>query len=171
MPLAEGDGSSKLGRYYFDSRTRSCVRFQYKGAKGNRNNFETREQCTLACPGQLTTMSGWLIPAELVRLFSVFENPCRRGEPVLASNGSGFGSRNNHYRQCTSLLTSQSSCGAGNYCHVGPNAQTTVCCPSRKCIFEMLVQCDYCNVLTSGRCLWTSLHARRWSIHTQTLLF
>ncbi|KAF4523631.1 hypothetical protein B566_EDAN010140 [Ephemera danica] len=38
-------------RWYFDSTDRECRQFAYGTCKGNRNNFETREDCEKACAG------------------------------------------------------------------------------------------------------------------------
>ena len=39
LPMSTGEGNAVLERYYFDSTTKSCQPFIYKGLKGNENNF------------------------------------------------------------------------------------------------------------------------------------
>jgi tissue factor pathway inhibitor len=37
-------------RYYYDPASESCTKFVYGGCMGNRNNFETLEECETKCP-------------------------------------------------------------------------------------------------------------------------
>lgn len=41
LPMSTGDGLANLERYYYDSATKSCRLFYYRGFKGNQNNFLT----------------------------------------------------------------------------------------------------------------------------------
>lgn len=49
----------------------------------------------------------------------VYQNPCPTGEPLLQGNRP---------QQCSF----QSGCGSGYWCHLGGDADTTVCCPGCK---------------------------------------
>uniref|UniRef100_A0A914XM30 BPTI/Kunitz inhibitor domain-containing protein n=1 Tax=Plectus sambesii TaxID=2011161 RepID=A0A914XM30_9BILA len=100
MPMAEGEGILRLSRYYYNSKDKTCNSFVYRGAKGNRNNFRSLDECIRACP--------------------VFENPCLKGEPANDYEGNP--------RTCSA--SRPDGCGADYYCHVGATAETTVCCPS-----------------------------------------
>lgn len=51
LHLAEGSGRFFISRYYFDKETRRCHEFAYRGQKGNANNFLTKEDCEIFCPG------------------------------------------------------------------------------------------------------------------------
>uniref|UniRef100_A0AC35G5J9 BPTI/Kunitz inhibitor domain-containing protein n=1 Tax=Panagrolaimus sp. PS1159 TaxID=55785 RepID=A0AC35G5J9_9BILA len=61
--VSEGVGDAMIKRYYFDTDTKRCREFTYRGAKGNANNFLTQEDCEIVCP--------------------VNPNPCSTGEPLL----------------------------------------------------------------------------------------
>jgi hypothetical protein len=37
-------------RYYFDAAQGQCIMFIWGGCDGNENNFETLEECQMACP-------------------------------------------------------------------------------------------------------------------------
>lgn len=38
-------------RWYYEPKKQMCVPFVYSGCRGNRNNFETVEECNNACRG------------------------------------------------------------------------------------------------------------------------
>ena len=71
-PRNPGTGEFHATRWAFDGSSRKCVPFEYRGMKGNSNNFLTRENCEKRCP--------------------VFQNPCKIGEPHAV---------NNQYLQCS----------------------------------------------------------------------
>ncbi|GMR34111.1 hypothetical protein PMAYCL1PPCAC_04306, partial [Pristionchus mayeri] len=64
--LLEGTGQATLERYFYDSESRRCEKFVYRGSKGNANNFLTKAACEKTCP--------------------VFSNPCKDGEPLLGED-------------------------------------------------------------------------------------
>uniref|UniRef100_A0A0K0F0T5 Kunitz/Bovine pancreatic trypsin inhibitor domain protein n=1 Tax=Strongyloides venezuelensis TaxID=75913 RepID=A0A0K0F0T5_STRVS len=66
LPLATGVGEGHLDRYYYNSQTKSCIPFKYKGMLGNQNMFLTEDDCKLICP--------------------VYENPCAIDSPLLTSS-------------------------------------------------------------------------------------
>ncbi|XGW01437.1 hypothetical protein V3C99_013967 [Haemonchus contortus] len=87
-----GEGTYHATRWAFDGATRKCVPFEYRGLRGNANNFISREACERQCP--------------------VFENPCKLSEPYSVFN---------KYYTCGSTNTcpSQHYCHIGvdtNYC-------------------------------------------------------
>lgn len=53
LPLDFGQGNENLTRWYADpadsSCNRQCRQFDYKGAKGNQNNFISKLQCEIIC--------------------------------------------------------------------------------------------------------------------------
>ena len=51
LPPLQGQGTASVPRYYYDSTTQSCRSFQYRGRKGNQNNFLTEEDCAATCAG------------------------------------------------------------------------------------------------------------------------
>lgn len=44
-PKEEGEGSFHMIRYYFDRVQNQCMPFNFKGTKGNRNNFLSKTVC------------------------------------------------------------------------------------------------------------------------------
>ncbi|KAK6753440.1 hypothetical protein RB195_012807 [Necator americanus] len=91
-PRNPGEGPYHATRWAFDGTSRKCVPFEYRGMRGNANNFLTREDCEQRCP--------------------VFTNPCKLGEPYASGNV---------YYTCspTSLCPKTHYCHVGadaNYC-------------------------------------------------------
>ncbi|CAI4222553.1 unnamed protein product [Auanema sp. JU1783] len=91
-PRNPGQGDYHATRWAFEGTTRKCVPFEYRGMKGNANNFQSREVCEKRCP--------------------VFENPCKVGEAY---------SVNNQYYQCSpqNVCPAGHYCHVGkdaNYC-------------------------------------------------------
>ena len=50
LPKEPGLCMAYFERYYYDPTTESCTMFIYGGCMGNRNNFETLEDCQTKCP-------------------------------------------------------------------------------------------------------------------------
>uniref|UniRef100_A0A7E4WAT3 Kunitz/Bovine pancreatic trypsin inhibitor domain protein n=1 Tax=Panagrellus redivivus TaxID=6233 RepID=A0A7E4WAT3_PANRE len=46
----QGVGSLQLPRYFFNAESKLCEQFTYFGSGGNRNNFQTLDECRLQCP-------------------------------------------------------------------------------------------------------------------------
>lgn len=51
LPPLQGQGTASVPRWYYDSTTQTCKTFQYRGRKGNQNNFLTEEDCAATCSG------------------------------------------------------------------------------------------------------------------------
>ncbi|CAI4222644.1 unnamed protein product [Auanema sp. JU1783] len=68
--MNKGEGSAALTRFYYDAGQRKCLAFNYLGAKGNTNNFLTKESCESTCP--------------------VWINPCATGQPLLTMEQKPF---------------------------------------------------------------------------------
>ncbi|RCN30022.1 Kunitz/Bovine pancreatic trypsin inhibitor domain protein [Ancylostoma caninum] len=49
QPIEVGPCKAMLKRYAYDNKKNKCVRFIYGGCKGNKNNFESMEECTRTC--------------------------------------------------------------------------------------------------------------------------
>uniref|UniRef100_A0AC34F1S9 BPTI/Kunitz inhibitor domain-containing protein n=1 Tax=Panagrolaimus sp. ES5 TaxID=591445 RepID=A0AC34F1S9_9BILA len=49
--LMIGIGDSKLPRFYYSEVEDRCLAFNYSGLAGNENNFATKAQCEIICPG------------------------------------------------------------------------------------------------------------------------
>jgi Kunitz/Bovine pancreatic trypsin inhibitor domain len=54
LPIAIGSCDDSVERWYWDQVTLSCERFSYSGCDGNENNFETRDDCSSICGGDLS---------------------------------------------------------------------------------------------------------------------
>ncbi|GMR59861.1 hypothetical protein PMAYCL1PPCAC_30056, partial [Pristionchus mayeri] len=61
-PMEKGEGEVTLTRFHFDRETRSCLPFEYRGMRGNTNNFVSKQNCESTCP--------------------IWINPCRGSPPV-----------------------------------------------------------------------------------------
>ncbi|KAI6199369.1 hypothetical protein M3Y96_00619800 [Aphelenchoides besseyi] len=102
LPMTSGTGPHLLNRWFFNSLTRQCERFAYRGLHGNSNNFNSQSQCEATCPA--------------------WDNPCPVGNPYLAQN-SLFPETCDPERE--------DSCASTYWCHNGLNNRTRVCCPGR----------------------------------------
>ncbi|KAI6232231.1 hypothetical protein M3Y95_00464700 [Aphelenchoides besseyi] len=49
LPLAVGEGTSQLTRFYYNEAARKCLEFKYHGTKGNENQFATYADCKKTC--------------------------------------------------------------------------------------------------------------------------
>ncbi|CAK5017572.1 unnamed protein product [Meloidogyne enterolobii] len=67
--MSTGEGFAQLERFYYDSASKTCKSFFYKGLKGNQNNFLNLRACQLAC-----------LP---------LDNPCI-GQPAKSESGQVF---------------------------------------------------------------------------------
>ncbi|CCE71906.1 BPTI/Kunitz inhibitor domain-containing protein [Caenorhabditis elegans] len=101
LVVKEGSGNHHLSRWFYNSNTRQCQPFTYTGQGGNENNFLLREHCEATCP--------------------VWINACPSGEPYLLPNGKP--------QPCDSANVN--SCPLTHWCHPGPDASTTMCCPGK----------------------------------------
>ena len=50
LPKVVGTCRASIPSWYFDAQTEDCEQFIYGGCGGNRNNFESEEECLNACP-------------------------------------------------------------------------------------------------------------------------
>ncbi|KRY14992.1 Papilin [Trichinella patagoniensis] len=117
QPLEFGSGSTNIPRWYYNSATRQCSPFAYRGLYGNENNFLTKLDCDNACTVDRENSNKRLV---FVRGFTVPMNPCTQGEPIKDSYG----------RQLTCGVN-RPPCPEESWCHVGSEIKTTVCCPGR----------------------------------------
>ncbi|KAK0400688.1 hypothetical protein QR680_015397 [Steinernema hermaphroditum] len=106
QPRDSGDGDSLVPRWYFDSATKTCKRFLYKGIRGNQNNFISSAQCMEECEAVIATQVNQKV------------NPCRYGQPA----------RDNRTSRVLTCGTTPESCPSGHYCHIGEDPQNTACC-------------------------------------------
>ena len=49
LPAEPGSCHEAVPRYFFNANRGTCEVFTYGGCGGNRNNFETLEECTQQC--------------------------------------------------------------------------------------------------------------------------
>ncbi|KAK6108540.1 Kunitz/Bovine pancreatic trypsin inhibitor domain family protein [Brugia pahangi] len=55
--LDQGHGKTLQARYYFNKYAKVCEQFDYRGIDGNRNNFESLQECQQQCPEALSPCS------------------------------------------------------------------------------------------------------------------
>ncbi|XP_064464180.1 thrombin inhibitor hemalin-like [Ornithodoros turicata] len=53
----KGPCKGNFQMFYFDPETKSCKEFIYGGCQGNGNNFETKDECIIACEGNPDELS------------------------------------------------------------------------------------------------------------------
>ncbi len=117
--LSQGTGETVLSRWYFNQNTLQCVSFTYRGLKGNQNNFLSRKDCENTCPGQNFLHAVCFGKQARYVLFLVFENPCVGGDPAMSPNG----------RRPLQCSRGGSPCPRLFWCHIGADAESSVCCP------------------------------------------
>uniref|UniRef100_A0A0K0DYG9 BPTI/Kunitz inhibitor domain-containing protein n=1 Tax=Strongyloides stercoralis TaxID=6248 RepID=A0A0K0DYG9_STRER len=93
----QGYGNLKLIRWSYDSKEKKCKQFYYQGLKGNQNNFLSKGECQKSCP--------------------VFNNPCKKGQPLLENEKPIICNRYN-----------DTICLTNRYCHFGSD-NINYCCP------------------------------------------
>ncbi|ODM94254.1 Kunitz-type serine protease inhibitor kalicludine-1 [Orchesella cincta] len=49
QPMERGTCRAMHARFYYNSETKKCEKFNYGGCKKNQNNFKTMEECEKAC--------------------------------------------------------------------------------------------------------------------------
>uniref|UniRef100_A0A0N5BXM0 Kunitz/Bovine pancreatic trypsin inhibitor domain protein n=1 Tax=Strongyloides papillosus TaxID=174720 RepID=A0A0N5BXM0_STREA len=94
----QGYGNLKLIRWSYDVKDRMCKQFYYQGLKGNQNNFLSKGECEKKCP--------------------VYENPCKKGQPLLINE-----------RPVVCSNYNDTICLSNRYCHFGAN-NINYCCPT-----------------------------------------
>ena len=98
QPRQIGEGEHSLTRYHYNQLTRTCSQFRYSGKGGNENNFLTKTDCESRCP--------------------VFVSPCATGAPEMDESLAPVA--------CSAA--DNTTCSPGNWCHIGADEQTTICC-------------------------------------------
>uniref|UniRef100_A0A914ZKI1 Spondin-1 n=1 Tax=Parascaris univalens TaxID=6257 RepID=A0A914ZKI1_PARUN len=78
----EGLCAGTFPRYWYNSKLKRCERFIYTGCKGNRNQFETEDECKRFCVEGYESPVGEVVPGhQLINEFGV-EQVEDGGEPV-----------------------------------------------------------------------------------------
>lgn len=63
MRLDPGEGNQRFTRYHYNDKNSRCTRFIYRGHEGNKNNFQSLDECVKVCKG---LPSDNVIPANLI---------------------------------------------------------------------------------------------------------
>uniref|UniRef100_A0A1I7V371 Kunitz/Bovine pancreatic trypsin inhibitor domain protein n=1 Tax=Caenorhabditis tropicalis TaxID=1561998 RepID=A0A1I7V371_9PELO len=149
QPLNIGVGNANLQRWYFNPLTQQCQTCNYRGLQGNENNFLSQNECEQSClinpckigspfrsqgiTVQCSVSNPTVCPAgyychlgadaatSVCCQALVWINACPSGEPYLLPNGKP--------QPCDSIDTN--SCPLTHWCHPGPDASTTMCCPGK----------------------------------------
>uniref|UniRef100_A0A915PV89 BPTI/Kunitz inhibitor domain-containing protein n=1 Tax=Setaria digitata TaxID=48799 RepID=A0A915PV89_9BILA len=153
LPLAEGTGNSAIPRWYFDRRLRQCATFTYTGYGGNQNSFQTMQECQEKCP-ELTnpcstgdpavSSDGYILQCSAMQpvcpqsyycsIGATFETSIccpSTGQPLLHNPcPTDSTERINNFVALTRCNARNAhSCPPTYWCHIGGDADTTVCCP------------------------------------------
>uniref|UniRef100_A0A915PRI6 BPTI/Kunitz inhibitor domain-containing protein n=1 Tax=Setaria digitata TaxID=48799 RepID=A0A915PRI6_9BILA len=102
QPMLTGTGVDTTIRWYFNAELKYCLQFNYRGFRGNANNFVTQSECMETCVGE----------SEEDR------NPCKYGGPAKDSDE----------RPIICNLANSTACPKGYFCHVGVSQEETACC-------------------------------------------
>lgn len=51
-PKKIGECAEKLARWSFSASDNKCVPFYYTGCEGNKNNYQTEDECQTSCPAE-----------------------------------------------------------------------------------------------------------------------
>ncbi|KAI6217481.1 hypothetical protein M3Y99_01766000 [Aphelenchoides fujianensis] len=100
LPLAKGEGSHQLTRYYYNEVAKKCIEFVYNGLKGNENQFLTYNDCKKTCMSEQPSI--------------------RTSSRIPAPTRFDYGER----KQCSPI---SNLCEKGEWCHHGVTEKT--CCP------------------------------------------
>uniref|UniRef100_A0A158R5Y4 Kunitz/Bovine pancreatic trypsin inhibitor domain protein n=1 Tax=Syphacia muris TaxID=451379 RepID=A0A158R5Y4_9BILA len=159
MPFSSGYGNESIPRWYFDSKTGSCILFYFRGKGGYGNNFASASDCLLLCRGAAFAPNTRVDPciqerdqgvgalqlpryyfnqqSKMCEQFIYFGSAgnrnnfltldeCQRRCPE-SPNPCAYGSSSNQVA-CSPNTVVTDPCGSQQYCHVGQNVVTTVCC-------------------------------------------
>ncbi|VDN53839.1 unnamed protein product [Dracunculus medinensis] len=132
QPLHVGIGNTNLQRWYFNSVTQQCQTFAYQGLQGNENNFLTQQECEASCFGTHCCFSNLhQLKSYLVNCLGIYINlyygTGNQNHKSLFSQEKQLKKHQGIFLQC-SATNQQIMCPNGYFCHIGANAQTTVCC-------------------------------------------
>ncbi|GFY75862.1 uncharacterized protein TNIN_453381 [Trichonephila inaurata madagascariensis] len=67
FPLAKGNCSGSIPRFYFDAEDEMCVEFSYSGCNGNANNFQSFAQCEDNCLNEDFCIEGSLSIEKMIK--------------------------------------------------------------------------------------------------------
>ncbi|MFH4976959.1 hypothetical protein AB6A40_003668 [Gnathostoma spinigerum] len=149
---APGQCAGTFPRYWYNAKEKRCERFIYTGCKGNRNQFETEDDCKRMCLEGYESPFGEVVPGhQLINEFGV-DQINDGGDPVncvisewtpwsSCSATCGYGKRKrsrqievfprNGGRSCPEHLTQEIRCDlrpcAHSFCQVGPWSQWSYC--------------------------------------------
>uniref|UniRef100_A0A673B913 BPTI/Kunitz inhibitor domain-containing protein n=1 Tax=Sphaeramia orbicularis TaxID=375764 RepID=A0A673B913_9TELE len=73
QPPGPGGGSGNLKRFFYNSTSRSCEVFIYRGCGGNQNRFRSKRECIHTC--QPLVKCGGKPPPQKKQTYSVFSSP------------------------------------------------------------------------------------------------
>ncbi|ETN85000.1 Kunitz/Bovine pancreatic trypsin inhibitor domain protein [Necator americanus] len=150
LALNVGQGKANVKRFYYNTLSKRCTEFMYRGTKGNENNFLTLEKCQDAC-------QKWSNPCPTENFGPRREcsanstecgvnqwchlggsdsttvccpggeckSPCGSGEMLMTPT--------NEPRLCNPT----SPCPQSHWCHVGITPEMTVCCSTLPNTCEM----------------------------------
>ncbi|VDK55030.1 unnamed protein product [Anisakis simplex] len=124
----EGEGEKFLPRWYYSSTEQKCLPFNYRGRKGNENNFLSKRQCEKTCLAERLFLicgiqvfydlpKSWDQSTRFIHLPELaVSKACFRSSEPLRVGG-----------RIVRCANSQ-SCPSTHYCHIGADSRSSVCC-------------------------------------------
>lgn len=143
QPMDIGDIESSMHattittRWYYNSATRSCHSFAYRGVNGNANNFETKDHCESYCLSRKRSHTSIVI-----FVFRFWD--CERGEPNIDMTIVRRSNRLSTYASCSS---SNRQCYSNKLLHHRQYKCSHIdslfmCCPlPGLCVVKLIIKC------------------------------
>ncbi|KAL8613702.1 hypothetical protein ACOMHN_029794 [Nucella lapillus] len=110
LPKDSGPCKARVGRYYYDTRKKACLKFFYGGCAGNKNNFRTLQDCQKACASITPPPPGPKPTCPVGPPFVVYH---KQGPSVVAFCGRG---------------PNRTDCPPTHYCNIHPADLYAICC-------------------------------------------
>jgi hypothetical protein len=123
LPLITGNCSDHHKRFFFDNFDGLCKRFTFTGCGGNSNNFETFDECELACGDsvhicELLPVAGRCYETTTRWFFDLTSNGCRKFIFTgCDGNGNNFEDKESCTSACDHKIAEETTTEGQELCH------------------------------------------------------